>query len=210
MALRPWAHGPFELLVHAEGHLRSFDDFDRRIALISFDNAIEVAITTYLSLNPIHRGNRQYPRADVDKWLVNYHTKLDFLDFELKKRALKWKVEREDIIWAHDHRNEQYHGGSKGTPEKRVLSIIRESALWVFSTLFDVQDVATELAAALKPAEKDEPAQDEALDRKIDRRYGMIDLAGKPYYASEVLYAVDPWAYRDVGLTVDDEEGDER
>jgi hypothetical protein len=50
ISLPPWANGPFELLVHAEGHLRNGDDFDRRIALISFDNAIEVAITTYLTL----------------------------------------------------------------------------------------------------------------------------------------------------------------
>ncbi len=47
--LPPWAKGPFELLVHAEGHFIAGEDFDRRIALISFDNAIEVAITTYLT-----------------------------------------------------------------------------------------------------------------------------------------------------------------
>ena len=35
--LAPWANGPFELLIHAEGHLLNGDDFDRRIALISFD-----------------------------------------------------------------------------------------------------------------------------------------------------------------------------
>ena len=71
--LKPWAYGPFELLLHAELHLRNGDDFDRRIALISFDNAIEVAITTYLSLHPIQRQNRTYTRADVERWLENYH-----------------------------------------------------------------------------------------------------------------------------------------
>ena len=76
--LPPWANGPFELLVHAEGHLLGGEDFDRRIALISFDNAVEVAIATYLTLNPIQRGGRAYPRVDVDRWLNNYHTKLDF------------------------------------------------------------------------------------------------------------------------------------
>ncbi len=71
-ALPLWANGPFELLVHAEGHLRRGDDFDRRIALISFDNAIEVSIATYLTLHPIHRGNRSYANVDVEKWLSNY------------------------------------------------------------------------------------------------------------------------------------------
>src|SRR5206468_4760725 len=108
--LPPWANGPFELLVHAEGHLIDGEDFDRRIALISFDNAIEVAITTYLTLNPIQRGGRSYPKADVEKWLDNYHTKLEFLEFELDKRSTGWSVEKSYIIWVHDHRNEQYHG----------------------------------------------------------------------------------------------------
>lgn len=58
-SMAPWATGTFELLVHAEGHLRGGEDFDRRIALISFDNAIEVAITTYLTLHPIQRGDRK-------------------------------------------------------------------------------------------------------------------------------------------------------
>jgi hypothetical protein len=74
VSLPSWAYGPFELLIHAEGHLRGGDDFDRRIALITFDDAIEVAIATYLTLNPIQRGNRAYPKSDVEKWMNNYHT----------------------------------------------------------------------------------------------------------------------------------------
>src|SRR4030042_1449345 len=94
----PWANGPFELILHAEGHLRKGEDFDRRIALISFDNSIEVSISTYLSLHPIQRGNRTYKNEDVEKWLNNYHTKLDFLEEELQKRSLPWEVEKSHII----------------------------------------------------------------------------------------------------------------
>ena len=54
--LKPWAYGPFEILLHAELHYRVGEDFDRRIAMIGFDNAIEVAITTYLGLHPIQPG----------------------------------------------------------------------------------------------------------------------------------------------------------
>ncbi len=118
IALPPWTNGPFELILHAESHRRNGDDFDRRIALITFDDAIEVSVTTYLSLHPIQRGNRTYPKVDVDKWLQDYHSKLDFLDEEIKRRGLAWEVDRAHIVWAHDHRNEQYHGGRKGTPEK--------------------------------------------------------------------------------------------
>ena len=75
-ALKPRALGPFELLVHAEMHYRTGEDFDRRIAIVGFDNAIEVAIHTYLNLHPIQRLNKTYPKADIDKWLDNFHTKV--------------------------------------------------------------------------------------------------------------------------------------
>lgn len=198
--LPPWTNGPFELLVHAEGHLLAGQDFDRRIALISFDDAIEVAITTYLTLNPIQRGKRSYTKADVDKWLSNYHAKLNFLDAELADRGLPWEVEKSYIIWAHDHRNEQYHGGQKGTPEKHVLALIRKAALWVFSVLYDVTDVDERLAQSMVDASPPpSPQRDGAFDRAIDREYGMVDVGEQSYYVSEVLFAIDYAAYREVG-----------
>jgi hypothetical protein len=84
--LKPWARGPFELLLHAELHRRDGDDFDRRMAVISYDIAIEVAITTYLTLNPIQRGNREYPKDRVEKWLRNFHTKVEFFLIEVRDR----------------------------------------------------------------------------------------------------------------------------
>ncbi len=200
MSLHPWAKGPFELLAHADGHLRGGEDFDRRIALISFDNAIEVTITTYLTLHPIQRGDRTYPSADVDKWLANYHTKLDFLGIELSKRSLKWEVEKSHIVYAHEHRNEQYHGGNKGTPEKEVLAIIRRAAVWIFSTLFEVADVETLLEQdCLDKRPPSQPQPDDAFDRAIDLEFEMVEVAGKVLYASEVLFAVDYGEYRETG-----------
>jgi len=108
--LKPWAARPFELIFHAEIHYRRGSDYDRRLALISFDNSIEVSITTYLSLNPIQRGNRQYPRKNVEKWISNYHSKLDFFALEIRKRGLPEYKEKAEIVWYHDQRNEQYHG----------------------------------------------------------------------------------------------------
>lgn len=40
--LKPWMRGPFELIRHADRHLKANGDTDRRIALIGFDNAIEI------------------------------------------------------------------------------------------------------------------------------------------------------------------------
>jgi hypothetical protein len=207
MGLRHWAHGPFELLCHAEGHLRAGEDFDRRIALISFDNSIEVSITTFLTLNPMLRGGRSYPRSAVDTWLNNYHSKLTFLEDELRSRSLLWGVSKEDIVWAHDHRNEQYHGGGNGTPEKRVLSVIRGAAFWVFGVLFDVADVEREVVDALATQQpKPTPTRDDQIDRLLDDKHGMVEVAGRLYYTSEVLFALDPVAYRDPSAVREDDE----
>jgi hypothetical protein len=187
-------------LVHAEGHLRGGEDFDRRIALISFDNAIEVAIATYLTLSPIQRGGRSYPKSDVETWLNNYHTKLDFLEAEIAARAGSWKVDKAHIIWAHDHRNEQYHGGHKGTPEKNVLKIVRDAALWVFAMLFDLNDPEVALEQAiLDKAPPAVPSRERKFDLAIDGRYGIVEVGEQTYYASELLFSVDDDAYRDLG-----------
>lgn len=198
--LPPWANGPFELLLHAEGHLRSGNDFDRRIALISFDNAIEVAITTYLTLHPIQRGGRTYQRTNVEQWLSTYHTKLDFLEAEIAARNITWAVDKSHIIWAHDHRNEQYHGGHKGTPEQSVLKIVRDAALWVFAVLFDVSDPHTALEVALLDnAPSPPPVHDKKFDLAIDAEYGIVQVGEQRYYTSDLLFSVDVEAYRDIG-----------
>ena len=202
-ALHPWALGPFDLLAHAEEHLRQGEDFDRRMALITFDDAIEVAITTYLQLHPDQRGNRTYAKADVDGWLQNYHTKLNFLEAELEARSLPWQVERNHIIWLHRQRSEQYHGGSKGTPEKTDLDLIRECAQWVFEILFDVSGVEQLIGERLT---EQSPSRSKTLDRAIDLNIGMIEIGNIAYYASEVLFAVDRAAYLLIGAELRESE----
>jgi hypothetical protein len=208
--LRPWAQGPFELIVHAEVHRRDGGDFDRRMALISFDNSIEVSITTYLTLNPIQRNGAQYKREDVKQWLENYHTKLDFFTYELQRRSLPEEMEKSEIIWYHDHRNEQYHGGSRGIPENRELEEIRRAALWVFSVLFDVTNVEEVLDKEIlsrAPQLEEKIQRNNTLDMLIDLDSGMLTVAGQPYNTSEILYAVDPEFYS-AALSVLDESRD--
>ena len=153
--LKPWAARPFELILHAEIHYRSGSDYDRRLALISYDNSIEISITTYLSLNPIQRGNRTYPRANVEKWMNNYHSKLDFLALEIQQRGLPEYKDKAEIAWYHDQRNEQYHGGGFGVPEQHTLDEIRQVALWVFSVLFETADVGAKLESAISESDKE-------------------------------------------------------
>lgn len=145
-----WAKGPFELIIHAEGHLRDGRDFDRRMALIGFDNAIEVVISTYLSIPPKFRDGRSYRKSDVERWGKNYHSKLDFLGTALEERGVGWNVKEPDIIWVHRQRNHLYHSSYGGVPEKSVIEIARNAALWIFSVLFDVEDADAELERAIQ------------------------------------------------------------
>lgn len=206
--LPPWANGPFELLVHAEDHLINGDDFDRRIALISYDNAIEVAITIYLTLNPMyHRKGRSYDTEKKNKWLKNYHSKLEFLIEEFEERKLDWRVNRNYIAWCHDHRNEQYHGGQKGVPEMYVLNLIREAALWIFSELYDVSDVEQRLGIEIERRSTPTPPQsNEKYDEAIDGTYDVVIFGEQIYSASEILFAVDEAAYYEVGSGLCEDE----
>lgn len=205
--LKPWTRGPFELLVHAELHRLDGDDFDRRMAMISFDNAIEVAITTYLSLNPIQRNNRQYARADIEKWLANFHTKIDFFMIEIGSRGLTVLHEKADIVWYHDSRNDQYHGGKPAVPLIDELETIRKVALWVFGVLFDVPNAEARLDAAVA-ARRPSPSEGRTpeYDRLIDDAYGPCTVAGDEYKTSDVLFALDAAAYAELGEALEVEQ----
>jgi hypothetical protein len=213
--LKPWAYGPFEVLLHAELHYRSGEDLDRRIAMIGFDNAIEVAITTYLNLHPMQRGTRTYKKDNVEKWLDNYHTKVGFFFIECASRSITLAAKQDEIIWFHEVRNGQYHVGGATVPQRRELDGARAAALEVFSVLFDEPDASSllkEHIAEMSPPPS--PPRSGEHDRLIDNEHGMIDVCGQPEYTSAVLYALDPGRYRDVALELQsnsalskDEEG---
>jgi hypothetical protein len=198
--LKPWAYGPFEVLMHAEMHYRKFEDLDRRIAMIGFDNAIEVAITTYVTLHPIQRGNREYAKAAVEGCLKNFHTKVDFFLDECQRRSVSPGAKKDEIVWFHEVRNGQYHNGGAAVPQRRELDGVRAAAIEVFGVLFEQMDVLSALEehiAAMAPAL---PPKIDEHDRAIDNAFRMIDVCGKREYASDVLYALDPNRYRDIAL----------
>jgi len=197
--LTPWALGPFEIILHAEMHYRDGDDLDRRIAIVGFDNAIELAIHTYLSLHPIQRQNRTYSKADVDKWLGNFHSKVEFFINEVTTRGLPVVCDPAKFIWYHDVRNGQYHVGGATIPQARELEGIREAAIWVFSVLFEIKDVIGLIEQHLTARSGDDlPKRNDDDDRLIDSEYGTVDLAGKPHYVSEVVHRFDPVWYSEL------------
>ena len=197
--LTPWALGPFEILLHAEMHYRNADDLDRRIAIVGFDNAIELAIQTYLSLHPIQRQNRTYLKADVEKWLNNFHSKIDFFINEVTTRGIPIVCNQATFIWYHEVRNGQYHAGGATIPQARELDGIREAAMWVFSVLFEVNDAIGLIEQHLTARAGDDlPKKNDDDDRVIDSEYGTVALVSKSYYVSEVVHRFDPVWYSEL------------
>lgn len=136
--LKPWMSGPLELLQHAEGHLRGATDFDRRMALISFDNAIEIAISSFLDLHPDQRGGQNFKREDKQKWLHNYHSKIEFLEEFSIQKGQPLSVQQDEIIFYHKLRNLLYHSGNGVVPEQKHVTGARQVALAVFELLYGV------------------------------------------------------------------------
>lgn len=146
--LKPWAAGPFELIRHGDGHHKAGSDFDKRMALISYDNAIEVSITTFLQLHPTQRGGKTYERKKTEEWLTSYHKKLEFLEHFAMEGCIPLLVSIDEVIYYHGLRNELYHSGNGLVPESRHLDEARAAALFVFSCLFGYD------AASLLEAER--------------------------------------------------------
>src|ERR1017187_9593494 len=77
---RPWISGPKEHLEHAVGHLSGATSFDYRIAMISIDNAVELAIKTYLQLPKRVRGTEGPSRKQFDEKSRSFQDVLDLLE----------------------------------------------------------------------------------------------------------------------------------
>lgn len=205
MSLPAWVYGPFELLLHAELHYRAGGDFDRRIALVSFDNSIEVSVMNYLSLDEIYRSGRKYKKEDREVWTNNlFMTKLDFIEAECATRNVSPTVDKAHMLWYHKIRNKQYHEGEAAIPANEVLFGIRSAAIWVFGLLNDVANVEAELNNRIFSMTPKLSERDDSSDKLLDDEYGVIWFGETSVYTSELLFAYDPVAYQAIALEITD------
>ena len=125
------------MILHAEGHLRDGGDTDRRIALIGFDNSIEVCIEVFVKLHPRQRNGLEISKEDVEAATRNYHTKVEYFKRLAERMGNEIEAQLVDrVIWYHKLRNELYHSGNGMVPEIHVIEGARETAIKVFETLF--------------------------------------------------------------------------
>ena len=138
-SLKPWMYAPLELIKHGEEHQQANEDFDKHIAIISYDNAIELSINTYLQLHPSQREEKAYMKEQVSKRRTNYHTLLDFFFDEFLKTSNEIPpIAKNIVIHYHTLRNELYHDGKNLVPSEHDIQGIHEAALYIFSMLFKI------------------------------------------------------------------------
>lgn len=134
----PWSEGPKELLQHAVDHISQDGDFDRRIAMISIDNAVELMIKTYLGLPKRKEKNGKPSRKQLEEASNSFPSLLDLLEeFAAEKLT---GVSLDEIEWYHRIRNQLYHSGNGITVEIARVQTYLSLAKTLFQNLF-----ATEL-----------------------------------------------------------------
>ncbi|HSY49916.1 MAG TPA: hypothetical protein VLC46_13965 [Thermoanaerobaculia bacterium] len=142
----PWASGPGEILKHGLDLLRRDTDTNRRLAMISIDNAVELMMKTYLGL-PKRVTALTISRKEYHDAAESFPALLDALEKYAADKIVG--VDLGAIEWYHRLRNELYHQGNGLTVERDKIEIYAEFANILFKNLFGY-----ELAAA--PSEKTE------------------------------------------------------
>jgi len=132
-SLPPWATGPGEILKHGLDLLKRDTDTNRRLAMISIDNSVELMIKTYLGL-PKRVTGLLIPRKEYQEISESFPALLDGLE---KHAASKLDgVDLGSIEWYHRLRNELYHQGNGLTVEREKVEIYAELANILFTNLF--------------------------------------------------------------------------
>ncbi|EKO70226.1 hypothetical protein ACO2J1_07355 [Leptospira interrogans] len=133
---KPWTQGSKELLNHAAEHLENKSDFDRRIAFISIDNAVEIIIKSYLSAPKRGKASKKRPsRKELKETENSFPGLLDLLEqYDSDKLT---GISLEDIEWYHRLRNELYHSGNGITVELSKVETYFEIASTLFESLFE-------------------------------------------------------------------------
>ena len=112
---KPWTDGLRELLQHAVDHISLEGGFDRRIAMISVDNAVELMIKTHLGLPRRARGGSGPSRKELEEASESFPALLDLLDKYDSDKITGLGLD--DIEWFHRIRNHLYHSGNGITVE---------------------------------------------------------------------------------------------
>jgi len=146
-----WASGSLELLHHAEAHMDEESAFDKRIAFISIDNSVEIAIRTFLSLPARHFNGAKPPRKEVESASNSFPGLLDLLVKYAANRLVG--IDPMDIEFYHRLRNTLYHDGTGLAVDENHIFAYFTIAKLLLSKLFDIEYQSSTLGGKPSPEE---------------------------------------------------------
>ena len=164
--LKPWMKKAFEFIFHAETHYRSSSDYSKRMAFINFDNSIEVSIYTFMYRNTKPKGLKFYEETELKK-AEKYFYKLEMLEKYLQSKKLPISWDKSSINYYHEQRNKLYHDANLSSPDTSELNEIRQIALWVHSTLFEINNIEGLLTDCITELEKEIPQISEEYAKPV-------------------------------------------
>lgn len=129
----PWATGPGEILRHGLELLDNDSDTNRRLAMISIDNAVELMIKTFLGL-PKRVSGITISRRDFQEMSESFPRLLDGLEEHAPEKLDG--VDLGTIEWYHRLRNELYHQGNGLTVEREKVEVYAQIANLLFKNLY--------------------------------------------------------------------------
>ena len=133
MKENPWLNGCYELLEHGISHYLNDTEFDRRIAMITIDNAIELAIKTYISKN-LRALNIK--RKDFDNIKQDFSKLLNLLS-KIASNKIN-EQELSSLEFNHELRNKLYHEGLGISVNREIVKKYAEEVISLISSLYDI------------------------------------------------------------------------
>lgn len=144
-----WASGSLELLNHAEAHMEEESAFDKRIAFISIDNSVEIAIRTFLGLPARHFLGTKPSRKEVESAYNSFPNLLDLLVKYAANRLVG--IDPMDIEFYHRLRNKLYHDGTGLAVDESHISAYFTIAKLLLSKLFEIEYASTTIGRKSSP-----------------------------------------------------------
>ncbi len=129
-----WCTGPAEVLKHGFSLLADDTDTNRRLAMISIDNAVELTAKTFLSV-PKRISSVDMTRKQRDEYCATFPALLDGLEMHAASKIIGLNLG--EIEWFHRLRNELYHQGNGLTVEQSKVEAYAEIAEQLFNSLFE-------------------------------------------------------------------------
>ena len=128
-----WASGAIELLDHADKHIFGNSAFDKRIAYISIDCAIETSFRIFISL-PFQKSAIKIPYKEIEEAGTSF-SKIKALAYRYASKQLSG-VDESDIEYYHRIRNQLYHNGTGFSVDENSLTAYRQIANIILHNLF--------------------------------------------------------------------------